>query len=556
MNFLEQIFSNLEQAAGRAVLQEARESGLVATTGGELRAQVETARVYVRGAGIKKGDRCALLAPNSIRWVALDLALIAEGIIAVPLNTRQTPKELVGMIRDAVPRLVCIGDVGLGDTLRTDLSGDSRVATLDEVFGANVKKIADTVPPAPPIALDESDPVTIIYTSGTSGEPKGVVLTSGNITFMQERIAARLDQLMSERDGVESVFHYPPFNFAGSWMMLLACLSRNSVMTLSMELTRLQKEMQIAAPHYFMNVPLLLERVRRGIEENVAKTGGIVAKVFNRAKATWFARHSVEGARAPTGGGFWLAIARRVIFPMIRKRIGANLKALICGSAPLSRNTQLFFMMLGIPVLQVYGLTETTAICTMDDPARVEPGWVGPAIPGVEMKLGADEEILVHGPNIFPGYWNKPGETANVLRDGWFHTGDQGEVNANGNWRIIGRIKNLLVLSSGHNVAPEPMEEKLIAVLPGAQQVVLVGHGRSYLTAIITGEVARERVGAALESMNAQLPHYKRIHAFHVERDAFTMESGLLTANGKLRRDAISARFAAQIETLYRERGA
>ncbi len=121
------------------------------------------------------------------------------------------------------------------------------------------------------------------------------------------------------------------------------------------------------------------------------------------------------------------------MFPTIRKKmIGANLKALICGSAPLSVETQLYFMMLGIPVLQVYGLTETTAICTMDDPRQVEPGRVGPAIRGIEMKLGENEEIIVRGPNIFPGYWNRPQETAKTLRDGWFHTGDQGEVDAAG----------------------------------------------------------------------------------------------------------------------------
>jgi len=538
------------------VLQEARENGLVPVTSGELRLQVELARAFVRGAGLNKGDRCALLAANSIRWVALDLALIAEGVIAVPLNTRQTLKELAGMMRDADPQLICVGDAELVDALRAELPFTFRIVTFEEVFDEAAASASGTMVPAPLVPLHDLDPVTIIYTSGTSGEAKGVVLTCGNITFMQKRIAARLDKLMAGHSGVERVFHYPPFNFAGSWMMLLASLSRNSVMTLSMELTRLQKEMQVAAPHYFMNVPLLLERVRRGIEDNISKGGGIVAKIFNRARAAWFARHGEEQPTADGGGGFPLAIARMAIFPTIRKRIGVNLRALICGSAPLSRDTQLFFMMIGIPVLQVYGLTETTAICTMDDPACVEPGWVGPAIPGIEMKLGAEQEVIVRGPNIFPGYWKRPEETAKVLRDGWFHTGDQGEVNANGNWRIIGRIRNLLVLSSGHNVAPEPIEEKLMAILPGAQQVVLVGHGRSYLTAIVTGQIARERVGAALESLNAQAPHYKRIHNFHVEREAFTMESGLLTANGKLRRDAISARFAAQIETLYREKSA
>ena len=134
--------------------------------------------------------------------------------------------------------------------------------------------------------------------------------------------------------------------------------------------------------------------------------------------------------------------------------------------------------MLGIPVLQVYGLTETTGICTLDDPRHVEPGRVGPAISGIEMKLGENDEIIVRGPNIFPGYWNRPQETAKALRDGWFHTGDQGEVDGAGNWRIIGRIKNLIILGSGHNIAPEPIEEELLKNLPGAQQAVLVGNGR------------------------------------------------------------------------------
>jgi long-chain acyl-CoA synthetase len=335
---------------------------------------------------------------------------------------------------------------------------------------------------------------------------------------------------------------------------LLSCLSRKSLLTLSMSISRIQEEMKVATPNYFLNVPLLLERVRRGVEDNVAKTGGIVAKIFNRAKAGWFARHDAENPR--NEGGISLAIARAIVFPTIRKKIGPNLKALICGSAPLSRETQLFFMMLGIPVLQAYGLTETTAICTLDIPGKVEPGWVGSAVPGIEMKLGADEEILVRGPNIFPGYWNRPEESAKVLRDGWFHSGDQGEVNANGNWRIIGRIKNLLVLSSGHNVAPEPIEEKLQAALPGAQQVILIGHGRSYLTAIIAGEVNRETAAKEIETMNAGQPHYKRIHGFHVEPQAFTMESGLMTANGKLRRAAIAEHFALQIEALYREKRA
>jgi len=213
-------------------------------------------------------------------------------------------------------------------------------------------------------------------------------------------------------------------------------------------------------------------------------------------------------------------------------------------------------MMLGIPVLQVYGLTETTAICTMDDPRDVVPGRTGPAISGIEMKLGENDEIIVRGPNIFHGYWHRPEETAKVLHDGWFHTGDQGEVDAKGNWRIIGRIKNLIILGSGHNIAPEPIEDEVLKELPGAQQVVLVGNGRGYLSAIVTGDVDRDRVQRALDAVNPHLPHYKQVRAFHVHAEPFSIDNGMLTANGKLKRELISQRLQPQIEEIYRQKQA
>jgi len=203
-------------------------------------------------------------------------------------------------------------------------------------------------------------------------------------------------------------------------------------------------------------------------------------------------------------------------------------------------------------VLQAYGLTETTAICTLDDPrAPVEPGLVGEAIPGIEMKTAENNEIVVRGPNIFSGYWNRPQETARVLGDGWFHTGDQGEVNSRGNWRIVGRIKNLIILNSGHNIAPEPIEGRIAEQLPAAQHVVVVGNGKGYLCALIAGSVEPAALQAALEAVNTVLPHYRKIRNFAVINEPFSSETGLLTANGKLRRDVISTRFAAIIESMY-----
>jgi long-chain acyl-CoA synthetase len=170
------------------------------------------------------------------------------------------------------------------------------------------------------------------------------------------------------------------------------------------------------------------------------------------------------------------------------------------------------------------------------------------------MCVGNQEEIVVRGPHVFAGYWNRPEETARVLQDGWFHTGDQGEVNARGNWRIIGRIKNLIILNSGHNIPPEPIEEKIAQFLPGAQQVVLVGNGRGYLCALVTGAVEPAAVQSALDAVNPGLPHYRQIRNFTVISDAFTPESGLLTTMGKLRRAAINGQFASEIDAMYTAR--
>jgi long-chain acyl-CoA synthetase len=208
--------------------------------------------------------------------------------------------------------------------------------------------------------------------------------------------------------------------------------------------------------------------------------------------------------------------------------------------------------MLGIPVLQVYGLTETTGICTMDDPKNPVPGRVGPSIPGIEMKLAENDEIVIRGPNVFRGYWNRPQQTAEVLRDGWFHTGDQGEKDATGTWRIVGRIKNLIVLGSGHKIAPETVEDEIARHLPGAQQVVIVGNGRGYLSALVTGNVTREQVQAALDEVNPQLPHYKQVRAFYLRPEPFSIDNGMLTANGKLKRDLICARMKTEIDDMYR----
>ncbi len=542
MNFLENILARLGATPDRVVMEELRENKVPITAAGLLE-KISAARGFLHSAGLRKGDRCALLAPNGIAWAAFDLAAMAEGLIVVPLYTRQAAAELVAMLRDSEPALICCGDEALRGSVMEAWAEAPPCVLLEEAFGASGGQTGASEQ----VKLNEFDPITIIYTSGTSGEAKGVVLTVANVTHMLQCTTARLDTLMGPRSEPDKVFHYLPFCFAGSWILLLSCLSRSSVLSLSTDLTRLADDLRTSAPDYCLNVPQLLDRMRAAVESQLESRGGAALTIFRNGRDAWLEREK-NGA---SGGWFWLALGKMLVFPAIRKKLGSQLKALICGSAPLAVDTQLFLMMLGIPVLQVYGLTETTAICTMDDPRGVEAGAAGPAIPGIEMKQGEGNEILVRGPNVFAGYWKRPEATEKAMAGGWFHTGDQGEQTPAGNWRIIGRLKNLLILTSGHNIAPEPLEEKLARAITGASQVVVFGHGRSYLTAVITGDVPLERCETAVSLINAELPHYRQVRAFHVERQPLTVESGLITANGKLRREAIAARYAGAIEAMY-----
>jgi long-chain acyl-CoA synthetase len=550
-NFLENIFTQLQQAADRVVLREVRGREFASVTGRELLEQISRARAYLRQSGVQPGDRCALLGPNSMRWAALDVALMAEGVIVVPLYSRQAPAELAAMIKDCSPRLLFVSDASVGEAVAQAWPEVPPRVLFDDALG---KLPAGEGIAAGPNPRRDDELVTIIYTSGTSGEPKGVCLNTGNLNHMLSCTTERLNQLMGATREPDRVFHYLPFNFAGSWILLLNCLSRESMLTLSTDLNRLADEIQIASAHYFMNVPTLLERVRRGVEDALSQRNEAIQAIFRNARAAWHRKNSGQSRGLDA---FWLLLGNNLVFSRIRERFGPYLRALICGSAPLAPETQQFFHMLGIPILQVYGLTETTAICTMDDPrGPSEPGRVGVAIPGIEMIAGENDEIVVRGRNIFPGYWNRPEETAKVLKDGSFHTGDQGEVNSRGNWRISGRIKNLIILNSGHNVAPEPIEEEIAQHLPSAQQIVVVGNGRGYLSLLVTGAVDSKSVQAALDTVNSELPHYRQIRNFTILKEVLTPESGLLTAMGKIKRDAINAKFRDEIDQMYRKQSA
>jgi long-chain acyl-CoA synthetase len=541
VSFVDRMLRGLEDHKERAFVVEVRGERQAVTRGALLRAMVEEARHVLRANGVVQGDRVVLVAANSTQWIATDLAVLAEGATLVPLYARQAPAELAGIVKDADARLIVI-DEGLRTPL-LDAGVSAPIVAIETLFpGARHE-------PTPARAIPRDHVVTIIYTSGSSGEPKGVMTTVANVEHMLPILDTKLQELSGVRGGNDRVFHYLPFCFAGSRMVLWACLFRQNGIHLSTRLDDLVRELGTARPEYFLNVPALLERVRAGVEKKLASQPLPIRALYRRAiEADARERRGEAGKRDRAA----LLLAERTVFPRIKEQIGPALRGLICGSAPLSVDTQAWFERIGIPVFQVYGLTETTAIVTIDRRDAVTIGRVGHAIPGCELKLGAGGELLVRGPNVFPGYFRRADATRDAFTaDGWFKTGDQCELDTRGSLRVIGRVKDLLVPSSGHNVAPEPLEQLLLENIPGAQQAVVVGHGRPFLSAVITGPLEAREVEARLSTVNEALPHYRRIRRFVVTREAFSPENGLLTANQKLRRGEIERRFAHEIAELY-----
>ncbi len=546
MSFITDLYANLRQHPGQARIQEVTAQGMTSVDGTTLLEMVGRVRGFLAAASVQAGDRVAVVASNSARWVAFDLAALAHGAIVVPLYDRQDPNELAVMLRSAEPKALIVGNDELEESLSRAWHDrdEARIATFDQVFAHAPLLEAEA---SNPVEVSGDAIVTIIYTSGTSGEPKGVMLSRSNIDAMIPRTRQRLREVVGDQSNPDRVFHFLPLCFAASRLLVWTQLSRPNPVMLSSDLTQLVQEMAVAKPNYFLNVPAVLERIRRGVDQKIEERGGLARALYARGQRAYRA--------SKTGRLDWreratLALASRVVFAKIRQQIGPNLKFLICGSAPLSEETQHWFHMLGIPVYQAYGLTETTGIVSIDRAGAVAPGRVGHVIDGVEAKLSDEGELMVRGPNVFAGYWRRPEETAKVMQNGWFRTGDQVDLDR-GSLKIIGRMKNLIIPESGHNVAPEPIEERFLELCPAAEHGVVIGHARPWLSLIVTGDPPANAVERAVEELNRELPFYRRIrHTIHAP-EKLTPESGLLTANQKLRRAAIESHFRERIDAAY-----
>ncbi|MCB0308686.1 MAG: AMP-binding protein [Bdellovibrionales bacterium] len=540
MTFIELFIQGMRERTTKTVLKEIHPGFVRDVSGAYFLKMAGSVQAALEKHGVHKGDRVVLLAPNSARWIAIDVGILSFGAICVPLYHRQEVSELAFMIQDCEPALVICWDEAVRTDLKTRLIQGYKIVTYEEVFQeSRLIRVSHVLP---------SDCVTFCYTSGTSGKPKGAMISRENMEYMlrqtKERVTETLGKVRNER-----VFHFLPFCFMGSRVMLHTQLLRAKPVWLSMDLNRLKDEMPICDPHYYLNVPAVLERIKVGVEAVMTHKSERIQSLYVAAKKYF------EGAPMTFRERIYGLLGKLIVFRSIKRQIGKHLKFLICGSAPLAPSTQKWFQMLGIPVLQVYGLTETTAIITMDRLGEAEVGFVGKPIPGCEVKLTDDQELVCKGPNVFMGYWRRQENTKEILKDGWLHTGDQAEINAQGQYRILGRIKNILVSESGHNIVPEPLEEQLKDLCPAIEHVVVVGHARPFLTAIVTGSVTETEIDKAIVKLNEKLPHYRKIKSFYISKESLSIDKGHLTANQKLRRQAIERYFEDTIASMYQGQG-
>jgi len=423
-------------------------------------------------------------------------------------------------------------------------------------------------------AIAPEDLATIIYTSGTTGEPKGVMLTHHNLA---SNMRAAAEALKISQDDV--ALSFLPLSHAFERMVSYVYLFAGVTIIFAESFDTIARDMGRVRPTVLTGVPRVYEKLHARILDTANNAGGAKARMFRWALAAGLARAKAV-LRGKTPGPLTsvaAAIGDRLVFSTIREKLGGRLRFVASGSAPLADNVMEFFHALGIPIIEGYGLTETAPILTFNPLSAMRVGTVGRAIPGVELRIADDGEILARGPNIMTGYFNKPEATATALEGGWFHTGDIGQIDGEGYLSITDRKKDLLVTSGGKKIAPQPIEA-VLKRSPLVAEAVLLGDRRKYAASLIVPEfkalerrlkdlgrppgareelVAREDVIALyqeiIDALNRELSQYERIKRIALLPREFTVESGELTPTLKIKRKVVEEKWKEQIEGLYRE---
>ncbi|WP_372523515.1 long-chain fatty acid--CoA ligase [Sulfuricaulis sp.] len=500
--------------------------------------------------GLKRGERVALCLHNRVEWVLFDQAALSLGLVTVPLYFDDRPDNMAWCLNDSGARLLLLEDGKMWSALRGQVKTIERVVCLNTVGIADKKLIglgewlppAGTALPAKSTA-GENDLATIVYTSGTTGRPKGVMLSHRNIlsnvlASMRALPAHTSDRFLSFLP-LSHMFERTCGYYSAIWAGALTVYARS--------ISSLADDIREQRPTILISVPRIFERIYSKMQEAMAP-GSLKRRLFEAACETGWRRFRGE---AMLHDRLLWPVLNLLVAKKLQRRLGGRLRMIIVGGAAFAPHLARVFIGLGLPIIQGYGLTETAPVLAANRMNENDPVSVGRALEGIELRSDENGELLARGPNVMLGYWNNPEATAGMIdKDGWLHTGDLATM-CGGCVTITGRVKDILVLSNGEKVPPADAEQ---AILRDAafEQVLLLGEGRSKLGLLAVSKI--EDASQLCARANAQLhdfPGYTRIcHIAHLA-EPWTVENGLLTPTLKLKRREIEKRFAREIEAMY-----
>jgi len=524
-------------------------------------------------AGVRKGDKVAILCRTRLEWTLIDYALATIGAIVIPIYPTSSPAEIEYILRDSETKVLISEDaeqlVKTND-LEPGLPALELVIGIDEAASggtlADLEAAGNAYAVEHPDAVNQAaaqvgleDVLTFLYTSGTTGNPKGCLLSQRNYAAMVESVAT-VDNLFRE-DDTALLFLPLAHNFARLVEFLQA--SVGFTLAYCADVREVSKALMEVKPTLFPSVPRVYEKVHTAVKSAAAEGSPV-----KRRLAAWaFAvgDRKVNGRSGPAHA-LQARLADRLVLGKVRARMGGRLRFAVSGGAPLAPEIAQFFGACGVVILEGYGMTECTTAATMNRPGGHRFGTVGPALPGIELRLDADGEILIRGENVFGGYYRNPDATAETLtEDGWLRSGDIGTIDDDGHLRITDRKKDILVTAGGKNVSPQVIENAL-KVSPYVSQALVVGDNRPYIAALITvdpdeikalGAPGSAEVHAAIEQVvadvNNDLGRVEQIKRFSILPRDFSAEEGEITPTLKLKRRICVDHFRDEVEQLYAE---
>ena len=499
--------------------------------------------------GIVRGDRVAILSYNRVEWAIADYACQLLGVADVPIYSTLPPDQCAYILQDSGAKAVFVENAEQAAKVKGCVP---HLISFDPAEGAeSFEAFIGRGKEPPAVKIEPDDLATIIYTSGTTGTPKGVMLTHRN--------------LVSNMLGSASAFSVTPADTILSFLPLSHSFERifdylffwwGASIAYAEHVDKVAENLLEVRPTIMAAVPRFYEKVYSKIRKSVADQKPWKQGLFEWARAVGAtcAEYDRRGTRPPFGTRFRRSLARLLVLNKLQGRVGGRIRFFVSGGGALSRDVAEFFHSIGLPILEGYGLTETSPVLCVNRLGATRLGTVGPPIPGVELKIAADGEILARGPNIMKGYYNRPDETEKVMVDGWFATGDIGEIDAEGFLRITDRKKDLFKTSGGKYIAPSPIEGRL-KLSPRILNAVVIGDARKFPAALIVPAkgVVRDEIAAEIAALNETLAHHEQIKKFELLETDFTIDGGELTPTMKVRRKVVEQKYKAQIDSMYAE---